>query len=323
MKRFPIGALALMACLGPAALRADAPASPLPSLHLTANERHFFDFGYQVGRAAFAYAELGKRATAVAKSHDKAAQLEQLAALAPLAARNRMDAREGFVRARSLLETLQAPSKVLLPVQRAADRLGKPLRLTGDVRRVSLFSGKAAQTLASLDEFNALSSIPEEATLQHWLGTASSGHVWYAEGLVSALAETAAAQQMPELLPPVKEIATDLRGLRDWLSLRLPESPTPDQEALVSALNDFLGQTSRTGRPQTTPLTLTQLQALGDISRRLQSQILGDHVVPPIPQIPRAAPSAQLRGPWNLKTSPLFLSAHRALFCPSSSWSSP
>ena len=138
------------------------------------------------------------------------------------------------------METLQAPPSALAPVRRAAARLAGPLTLTGDARRIAVFSHKAAQTLASLDEFNALSSVPDDAALQHWLAAAPSGRVWYAEGLIAALGETAAAQQMPDLLPPVKEIATDLRGLRDWLSLRLPDAPTPDQAALVAALNDFL-----------------------------------------------------------------------------------
>ena len=40
------------------ALRADTPA-----LQVTPSERQFFDLGYQLGPAAFAYAELGKQAT--------------------------------------------------------------------------------------------------------------------------------------------------------------------------------------------------------------------------------------------------------------------
>ena len=256
-------------------LRADT-----PTLQVTPAERQFFDLGYQLGTAAFAYAELGKQATLAAKSGGKLTQLQQLAALAPLAARDRADAQDGFGRAQALMETLTAPPSALAPVRLAAARLAKPLTLTGDARRIAVFSRKAAQTLASLDEFNLLSSVPDDIALRHWLTRAPSGQVWYAEGLVAALGETAAAQQMPDLLPPVKEIATDLRGLRDWLSLRLPDAPTPDQTALVAALNDFLSQTSRTGRPQAAPLSQTQLQSLGDISRRLQAQILGDPAAP-------------------------------------------
>ena len=184
------------------------------------------------------------------------------------------------------MEMLQAPAPALAPVRRAAERLARPLKLTGDAKRIAFFSGKAARTLAALDEFNTLSSVPDDAALRRWLAAAPSGQVWYAEGLVAALGETAAAQQMPDLLPPVKEIATDLRGLRDWLSLRLPDAPTPDQAALVAALNDFLSQTSRTGRPQAAPLSLPQLQSLGDISRRLQAQMLGDPAAPTPPTAP-------------------------------------
>ena len=262
-------------------LRADTPA-----LQVSPNERRFFASGYQMGRAAFAYAALGKRATEIVKAGDNLTQIQQLAALAPLAIQNREDARDGFGKAEALMETLHAPPKVLAPVRRAAARLAGPLLISGDARRVSVFSHKAGQTLAALDEYNTLSAIPDDAAIQHWLTTTPSGRVWYAEGLIAALAETAAAQQMPDLLPPVKEIATDLRGLRDWLALRLPDPLTPDQAALVAALNDFLTQTSRTGRPQAAGLTPPQLQALGDISQRLQSQILGDA---PAPTLEKAA----------------------------------
>ncbi|MBV9849138.1 MAG: hypothetical protein JO250_05555 [Armatimonadetes bacterium] len=278
-------------------LWAQSPAAP--SLQVTASERQFFQLGDTLGRAAFAYADLEKRANLIHTDRSNPTQLEQLAGLAPVAARNRMDARDGFARALALMQALAAPDAALAPVRRAAAHLAKPLSFSGDAKRIAAFSRRAAQTLASLDEFNQISSVPEAVPIRHWLaspGTAPAGRVWYAEGLIAALAETADAQRMPELLPPVKEIATDLRGLRDWLSLRLPESPTPDQTALETALNDFLRQTSRTGRPQATPLTLPQLQALGDISRRLQTQILGD-AAPPAPEKTSAGRGASMDTP--------------------------
>ena len=62
MKRWLAGLL-VFGLLGTGmALRADAPA-----LQVTPGERQFFDLGYQLGTAAFAYAELGKQATLVAK----------------------------------------------------------------------------------------------------------------------------------------------------------------------------------------------------------------------------------------------------------------
>ncbi|MBV9848896.1 MAG: hypothetical protein JO250_04330, partial [Armatimonadetes bacterium] len=250
-----------------------------PALQVTADERQFFQLGFTLGKAAFAYADLEKRAGRISTDRTHGTQLEQLAALAPAAAHDRTDARDGFTRALALMRTLGAPEAALALVRRAVARLAKPPILSGDVQRLAAFSRRAAQTLASLDEFNQLSAVPESAAIHRWLASPDAppaGRVWYAEGLIAALAETADAQQMPELLPPVKEIATDLRGLRDWLALRLPDSPTPDQAALEAALDDFLRQASRTGRPQTTPPTIAQLQSLGDISRRLQAQILGD-----------------------------------------------
>ena len=125
--------------------------------------------------------------------------------------------------------------------------------------------------------------------LRIWLaspGLRESASVWYGEGEISGLAQIAAACQMPDLLPPAQQIATDLRGLRDWLALRLPDAPSPEQAALQSALEAFLQQTAQAERPGLRSrklLTLTQLQALGDISRQLQAQVLG-------PSVPSAPP---------------------------------
>ena len=83
---------------------------------------------------------------------------------------------------------------------------------------------------------------------------------------------------MPDLQPPMEQIATDLRGLRDWLALRLPEMPSAEQTALKHDLDAFLEQASALSRPgvkSPKPLSLPQLQALGSISRRVQAQVLG------------------------------------------------
>ncbi len=267
---------ALLLCLTLLPLRA-AGESPAPTLQVTAGERGFFQLGDRMGRAAFAYADLARQAAQVAHTRGRLTQVQRLAALAPVADRSRADARAGFAEVLLLMRSLQAPPSALVPVQNAAVRLDRPVSLRGDARTVSLFSGAAARTLGALDEFGTLSSLPGDPAVQTWVtspAAGASGRVWYAEGLIAALTEIAAAQQMPELLPPVGEISTDLRGLRDWLSLRLPDTPSPDQAALVAAINAFLDQTSRTGDPSPVALTVAQLQGLGDISRRLQALVI-------------------------------------------------
>jgi hypothetical protein len=272
MQHVLLGLIAL-ALAFPGTLYGDTPPTPL---QLTASERADFQLGNQLGQAAFAYADLAHKAGQISRTDDGHHQIQQLAALAPLADQSRANALNGFQGALTLLVSLHAPAVAIKPVQAAVDRLHKSVALSGDAHVVSLFSGKAAKTLGVLDEFNALSSVPDDPGLQHWLTSPLSGrtaHVWYAEGLIGALAQIAATDQMPDLLPPVKEIATDLRGLQDWLSLRLPDTPTPDQAALGAAIDDFLKKASRTGLPPDAHVSATQLQALGEISRDLQALV--------------------------------------------------
>ena len=256
------------------------PAAPAANaLQITPDERRFFALGRTLARGAFAYAELAKSAGEVAKTRSRIAQVGKLARLDPTAARNRKAAGARMAEAAALLRTLHAPPSALAPIERAAERLAGRLPLSSDARPVSLFSREAARTLSALNEFEALSSLPEDPALRAWLsapGVPASASVWYGEGEIAGLAQIAATHGMPDLLPPSVQIAADLRGLRDWLALRLPEPPSPEQAALKDALESFLRQTA--APPQTPgrrPLTETQLQALGDISRRLQVQVLG------------------------------------------------
>ena len=277
-------ALLLLLCALPAP--AQTPPAPMPStlstgLQLDPDERRFFELGTALSRGAFAYAELAKGATAVARTRSKIVQVGQLGRLEPVARRNRLQARDGFAQADGLLRALRAPEEARAPVARAAERLAGPLPITSDARPLLLFNGDAARTLSALNEFQVLSSLPEDPALQRWLASGAlprSAQVWYGEGEISALARIAAAHAMPDLLPPAEQLATDLRGLRDWLAGRLPDAPTPEQAALQSALESFLRESSLSARPgvkSRKPLTLTQLQALGNISRQLQTQVLG------------------------------------------------
>ena len=140
--------------------------------------------------------------------------------------------------------------------------------------------------MSSLSEFEWLSSLPDDRALRAWLAGSTpagaapgrSALAWYAEGKIAGVSQIAAAQEMPDLLPPTEQIAADLRGLRDWLALRLPEASSPEQAALKHDVNLFLAQTSPaapSGGSSSQRLSLAQLQALGSISRRVQAEVLG------------------------------------------------
>ena len=220
----------------------------------------------------------------VEKTRGKLAQVRQLERLDPLAGRSRTMAHTEILRAQSLMGTLNAPDSALAPVSAAAARLAGPLPMADDAKPLAFFSRPAARTVSSLSEFETLSSLPDDPALRAWLeaAPARSAQVWYAEGEIAGLSQIAAAHQMPDLLPPTEQIATDLRGLRDWLALRLPEMPSPEQAALKHDLNAFLEQTSSASRPGVKSrklLSPSQLQALGSISRRVEAQVLGADTV--------------------------------------------
>ena len=251
------------------------------ALQIEPEERQFFDLGITLARGAFAYAALAKQASAVQKTRSKLAQVRQLESLDPLAGRRRAEAHAEVSRADALMRALNAPPSALAPVSAAAARLAGPLPMAEDAKPLAFFSRPAARTVSALSEFEALSSLPDDPAIRAWLeaGPARSAQVWYAEGEIAGLSQIAAAHEMPDLLPPTEQIATDLRGLRDWLALRLPEMPSLEQAALKHDLNAFLEQTSVAARPGVKShalLSPSQLQALGSISRRVQAQVLGD-----------------------------------------------
>ena len=250
-------------------------------LQMTATERQFFALGLTLARGSFAYAELAGEATVVSHTRSKIAQVGKLGKLAPTARRNRLAAADYLGRTVTLMAAMNAPAAALAPIRKASERLTAPLVLTPDARPLAIFNGEAAQTLSALNEFETLSSLSEDPALRKWLtspGVSDSAQVWYGEGEISALAQIAAAHRMPELLPPAQEIATDLRGLRDWLSLRLPDTPTPEQAALQKSLEQFLldaGLKTKMSQKSQKPLSPAQMEALGTISRLLQLQVLG------------------------------------------------
>ena len=260
--------------------QASASVSLQAALQIEPAERQFFDLGATLARGAFAYAELAKQASAVQKTRSKLAQVRQLERLDPLAGRSRAAALQEISHAKLLMGQLDAPYPALAPVSAAAERLSGPLPMAEDAKPLALFSRPAARTVSALSEFETLSSLPDAPAIRAWLAAAPSrsAQVWYAEGEIAGLSQIAAAHEMPDLLPPTEQIATDLRGLRDWLALRLPDMPTAEQAGLKHDVDAFLEQAALVSRPgvkSSKRLSLPQLQALGSISRRVQAQVLG------------------------------------------------
>jgi hypothetical protein len=175
----------------------------------------------------------------------------------------------------TILGELRAPDAATKPVAAVVAVLDKPQAFTGDLRGLATVDPDSATVLAALDEFERLSALPEDAGLRRWLETApeGSGHVWLAEGTMAGLAEIASTESMPDLLPSAPELASDVRGLRDWLASRLPDEPTPDQLALKSALNDYLVKSQSKPRSRRV-VTPGELRALGRISRMLLAELV-------------------------------------------------
>lgn len=266
LARTPDGAAA------PPATPPDAPPAVSVALNVAPDERRYFELGSVLAKASFAYAALAKQASRISHTQPTGGQVSRLAKLAPDALRRRALAQDNLNRALALLQELNAPAAVLAPLARLNTTLSKPPVALGDAQNVSALSPDAGVVLAALQESSRLTGVLENAALKKWLKSVGTGQVWYAEGLIAGVSEVAARESLPDLLPPLHELATDLRGLRDWLTLRLPDAPTPEQSALQTALTQFLQQSTTVKKPKS--LTRAQLQALGAISRMLQAQIL-------------------------------------------------
>ncbi len=265
----------------PATPDANPPNTPQARLDIAPRERQYFALGTTLAQGTFAYAHLGAQAGRIEQGHAVRAKVAALGRLAPDALRARATARDSFTQAAALMQALQAPPAILSPITRLAARLSRPLALTADSRAIRSLNPDAAVALSALSESNIVARVMDDRALTQWLNGAEghrSGPVWYAEGQIAGIAQIAAASHLPDLLPPAADVATDLRGLRDWLALRVPERPGPDLAALQSAIADFLQQTAQ--GPGERPLSPTrrmseaQLQQLGSISQALQAQII-------------------------------------------------
>ena len=266
MKLCLLAALLLLLSL-PGALFAASSPRPEP-------EKQFFDLGLTLSRGAFAYAPLAKQAAVVEKTSNKIAQVRQLSRLDPLAGKSRAEAHARMDRAVALMRRLHAPEAAVAPVAAAAARLAGPLPLPADAQSLAFFSRPAARTVASLTEFQILSSLPEDPAVRRWLHAPdlpSSASLWYSAGALAGLSEIAAAHEMPDLLPPPAQVFADLRRLRDGLA-RLAPMP-PEASTIRKEMDAFLTNAPPGPAAGTRTLSPVQLQALAGISRRLQLQL--------------------------------------------------
>jgi len=270
-----------------------APDAPQARLDIAPREREYFALGTALARGTFAYARLGAQAGRIERNHAVRAKVAALGNLAPDALHARETARDSFAQAAALMQALDAPPAILSPITRLAARLAKPLALTADSRAIQSLNPDAALALSALSESNIVARVMDDRALTRWLN-GSAGHrngpVWYAEGQMAGIAQIAAADHLPDLLPPAADVATDLRGLRDWLALRVPEHPGPALAALQAGIGDFLQQTAQgPGKPRLLPkqrVSEAQLQQLGTISELLQAQMLPPEapLAPPPPR---------------------------------------
>jgi len=284
------GAVPRAAPAAGAAPSATAPAAPLVSpdaalaaaqLDIEPDERQYFQFGYYLARSAFAYAELSKRSLAISQVRSKTTQIHQLADLQPPSFRKREEVRLALEKTLSTMRDLRAPASAIAVIENQSREYSRPLVLTGDAKLLADYNAEAGQALGALSEFERTSGIPENTALHQWLTaptTSTTAKVWYAEGLIAGIAQIASKQQMPELLPPISDVAVDLRGLRDWLSSRLPDQPAVGLTQLRGSLDSFL-QLTANNRPTKRSLTPSELLMLGNVSELLTTQILGPEAI--------------------------------------------
>jgi len=210
---------------------------------------------------------------AVEKMPSKIDQVRQLGRLDPLAGKSRAEARVRMDRTVVLMRRLHAPETAVAPVAAAAAQLAGRLPMNSDAQTLAFWSRPASRTVASLSEFQTLSSLPEDPAVARWLhtpGLPPSAPLWYSAGTLAGRSEIAAAHEMPDLLPLPAQVFTDLRGLRDAL---VQPGALSGTAALRNALDAFLQNAS--AEPNSGPRTLSsaQIQALAGISRRLQAQL--------------------------------------------------
>ena len=293
VSKSPVPSASISAPAPKAGVTTIVPAEPIatPTTHapmaahitIAADERQFFQLGYYLAKGAFAYADVAKQAASSGNTHSRKLRIKQLAAVAPLALRDRAIAHDSFMQAAAIMGQLQAPPNATLPLTSAVSLLAKPLTLTSDARAFAATDTEAATMVSALDEFERLSALPEDKGLRNWLASSAisgSAQVWYTEGTVIGLAEIASAESMPDLLPPAAEIATDLRGLSDWLASQLPEGQTSEQIALKKTLDGFLLSPRRKHHLKRA-ISPTELRTLGKISQLLHTILLSDPASPP------------------------------------------
>lgn len=246
-------------------------------INVAPDERLMFQLGDYLGKASFVDAGLVREINASAASGDKDAELTELEKLSAEALFNRSRELGYFLDARQLMWNIRAPIIAIAPIAQAIQYLKKPIEFHGQTSELAQSNQNAAVTLYVLEEYPRLSTVPDSPPLRHWIDSAAkehNGHVWYAEGLISGISVIAAECKNPQILPKAADIATDLAGLRDWITIRLPDTPSPDQLALRAAVESLLDSVTKYDHAEGS-ITQYQLTKLGMVSKTIEGEVFG------------------------------------------------
>jgi hypothetical protein len=282
----PGGGIAPPPATAPAIAQVPAPITPITPINVYPDESLMFQVGDYLGKASFVNSPVMQAisaTTVVGKRNDELALLEKLA---QTALNNRARQLNYLLSARQLMWNMRAPEKSIAPLTSAINTLKVQPAYSGQTLELSKTDPAAALTLAILEEYPKVCSVQDSLQFRAWVNSAArqhNGHVWYAEGLISGLTDVAAANKMPTLLPRAPEIATDLEGELNWITIRLRDTPSPDQLALRDKVFALLKSVSKNDHVRDY-ITQYQLHQLGDITKSIEGEVFGLPPDTPIPQ---------------------------------------
>jgi len=241
------------------------------------DESLMFQLGDYLGKASFVNAALVQEINATTVAGNRDTELAMLEKMAQPALNNRARQLSYLLSARQLMWNMRAPETAIHPISLAIAQLRKAPIYSGQTIELAKTDPRAAITLAVLEEYPKFSGIQDTHVFRRWIGQtarAHNGHVWYAEGLIAGFAVIAAENKKPDLLPKAPEIATDLAGQLNWITIRLPDTPSPDQLALRAKVFALLNSVSKFDH-QNDYITQYQLQQLGQISSTIEGEVFG------------------------------------------------
>ena len=260
----------------PPSATAQVPATVTP-INVFPDESLMFQLGDYLGKASFVNAALVQEINSVTIAGDRDTELALLEKLAQPALNNRTRQLGYLLSVRQLMWNMRAPVTAIKPISLAIIQLRKAPVYSGQTVELAKTDPRAAFTLAVLEEYPKFSGIQDTHIFRKWIGQtarAHNGHVWYAEGLIAGFAVIAAENKKPDLLPKAPEIATDLAGQLNWITIRLPDNPSPDQLALRTKVFDLLNSVSKFDH-ENDYITQYQLQQLGQISSTIEGEVFG------------------------------------------------